>query len=667
MFELFFVRHYLVPKKKNLSVALIGSLSLFAIAIISWLLLMFSSITEGIEKSWLHKLTLLNAPIRIIPTQEYYHSYYYQIDSISANSHYTYKTIAEKLSAPKADPYNPDEDEGIPRYWPNKEVDESGQPQDLVKQLFLILEGIKKESPNLSTEPYEGAIALMQLYMPSLKDPLQSDRLLSQVSYLSSYPRQKALWAGTLEKPTLCDIKYLLSQSNDIHSDTKNILSNIVIKKATICSKKWSPSLQILPKNVPLKGYCVPSSNNIQLFVILTSFLSDKQINDLDIPKEHFGYLYITQDETCYFNKQLMTKKMRFRLDRDIPITISSNHSDANSQEFCFQGKLQDKDIQGMISLQDCDICDCDIFNEFLESPAIPPPWAYFVHDQLILPKNGILLPKFFKNHMIHIGNLGHFLYYQNTPFHTTEEHMRINVVGFYNPGLISSGTRLILANNEMIHYLSPHPHLPTTDLFLTNGIQIWFDELHHTPFITKEINKQLSQRNMAHYWKIIPFYEYEFVKEMMSQFATDRLLFMLVGLLILLVACSSIVSYLLILVNDKKQEIAILLALGATKKQIATIFGLSGLIIGGIGALLGILLTYLTLHNIDACLSFFHIFVGKAIFLPPLYTQTIPHQVSLFGLTIICIAAPTISLIAGLLSSIKACTLQPSFILRTE
>ena len=59
-----------------------------------------------------------------------------------------------------------------------------------------------------------------------------------------------------------------------------------------------------------------------------------------------------------------------------------------------------------------------------------------------------------------------------------------------------------------------------------------------------------------------------------MQQFQSDRYLFSFLGIIVLIVACSNIISFLILLVQDKKREIGILQALGASKKSIAIIFG---------------------------------------------------------------------------------------------
>ena len=50
------------------------------------------------------ELVALNAPVRMTPPEAYYQSYYYLIDSVSVDSDYSSKTIAEKLESSLTDP-----------------------------------------------------------------------------------------------------------------------------------------------------------------------------------------------------------------------------------------------------------------------------------------------------------------------------------------------------------------------------------------------------------------------------------------------------------------------------------------------------------------------------------------------------------------------------------
>ena len=117
MFELKIALKYLLPKRKALSTSLISLMSVFVISLVVWLVLVFLSVTSGIEKNWLSKLTSLNAPLRISPTDHYYSSYYYQIDSLSSSSSFSYQTIREKAYSENTDPYSPEEDMQLPHFY----------------------------------------------------------------------------------------------------------------------------------------------------------------------------------------------------------------------------------------------------------------------------------------------------------------------------------------------------------------------------------------------------------------------------------------------------------------------------------------------------------------------------------------------------------------------
>ena len=117
LFELTIALRYLLPRKRSLSTALVSLLSVGVITLVVWLVLVFLSVTTGIEKNWLYKLTALHAPLRISPTEHYYRSYYYQIDSIASASNYTLKTLGEKEASSLSDPYNEEIDVEVPLFW----------------------------------------------------------------------------------------------------------------------------------------------------------------------------------------------------------------------------------------------------------------------------------------------------------------------------------------------------------------------------------------------------------------------------------------------------------------------------------------------------------------------------------------------------------------------
>ncbi len=80
------------------------------------------------------------------------------------------------------------------------------------------------------------------------------------------------------------------------------------------------------------------------------------------------------------------------------------------------------------------------------------------------------------------------------------------------------------------------------------------------------------------------------------SALALEKRALFIVLMLIILVASLNIISSLLMTVMNRRQEIALLLALGASKSEIKRSFFYQGLVIGGGGIIFGLVLGFLGL-----------------------------------------------------------------------
>ncbi len=159
------------------------------ISLVVWLILVFLSVTEGIERNWLQKLTTLNAPLRITPTQHYYTSYYYLVDELSSSSGYALKNIAHKMKALDSDPYSPDEDEQLPARMPKPDLHSDGRLKDPVKELCGVLSELKSGRADLVYQDFEISGALMRLQLLRNNERNEASQgYLTQVSYLASFP-----------------------------------------------------------------------------------------------------------------------------------------------------------------------------------------------------------------------------------------------------------------------------------------------------------------------------------------------------------------------------------------------------------------------------------------------------------------------------------------------
>jgi lipoprotein-releasing system permease protein len=204
-------------------------------------------------------------------------------------------------------------------------------------------------------------------------------------------------------------------------------------------------------------------------------------------------------------------------------------------------------------------------------------------------------------------------------------------------------------------------------DPLQANGFQVWFDDSLKASEVTAFLRNDFVARGIEPYFAVTPFYEYDFAKDLIGQFQSDRDLFMLVGVIILLVAICNIITLLLLLVHDKKAEIGIFLSLGASKLQISSIFAFAGVFLGGISTLIGSFLAYITLKNIDSLVWVLNRIEGRDAFNAAFYGSKLPNEFSVLAFTFILIATPLLSLGAGLIPAIKACKLRPSQILRSE
>jgi lipoprotein-releasing system permease protein len=119
--------------------------------------------------------------------------------------------------------------------------------------------------------------------------------------------------------------------------------------------------------------------------------------------------------------------------------------------------------------------------------------------------------------------------------------------------------------------------------------------------------------------------------------------------------------------VNDKKREIGILQAMGATPKSVALIFGGCGVTIGLLSSLLGAVAAIFTLHHLDHLVHLLSFLQGHDAFNAAFYGKSLPNTLSHEALVFVLVATPLISLLAGLVPAWKAARLKPSEILRAE
>lgn len=668
MFELSFVKKYLTPKRKQLSVSLIALLSVVVITLVVWLVVIFLSVTEGIEKNWLQKLTALNAPVRIQPTKEYFSSYYYNVDRFSAASHYMSKTLGQKAKALLSNPYDPEFDESLPANVKAPEYTDTGELKDPVKSVVNALVKMKQSTPGLSFQDIEMSGALLRLDLLRLDKntlyPSEVQSQLTSVSYLTSFPENNPFLKNLLIEPSIEDLNHLLFLTARSHDEEKfaSIASNAKIKKLKTQADLWRLPIDLIPQRTPFAVMAYEHKGEISHILVPTNFSAEMSST-------------IEKKGDRLFFKGL--DGIELPLDAELPLFIQGG-LEFNVKEikgFCqfeVSTMLQNHHLSGIIPWEGLEVCEAQASTVLAQATPHSPLWPFFTSEKKpVLPRTknevGILIAKNFRENGVRIGDSGYLAYSTPSLSGGKEVQIPIYISGFYDPGIMAVGNKCILVPPSVTETINASESAFTLDKSEANQFFVWFPKLSDAENIKTALLNELHKTGIDKYWKVETYKEYEFAKDLMQQFQSDKYLFTLIAVIILLVACTNIISLLVLLVSDKKKEIGVLRAMGAKRRSIAAIFALSGASLGFFSCLFGVLLAFFTLKNIDAVVSFLSMLQGHPAFNAQFFGTSLPHEISPRALLFAAITTPLLALIAGLVPAIKAARLNPCETLRSE
>ena len=145
------------------------------------------------------------------------------------------------------------------------------------------------------------------------------------------------------------------------------------------------------------------------------------------------------------------------------------------------------------------------------------------------------------------------------------------------------------------------------------------------------------------------------------------NVMFMIVTMIVL-VAALNIISGLIMLVQDKGQDIAILRTMGATRGAVLRIFLMTGAAIGVAGTIAGVLLGVLICLNVERIREFFSWLSGTVLFNPELYfLSELPAKMEAGETFSVVVMALVLSFLATLVPAWRAARLDPVEALRYE
>lgn len=193
------------------------------------------------------------------------------------------------------------------------------------------------------------------------------------------------------------------------------------------------------------------------------------------------------------------------------------------------------------------------------------------------------------------------------------------------------------------------------------SGLQIKTIDLFKTDEIAYQLQKQYGFDYQITTWADSYGAFYRAVK-------MEKTMMFFILILLVAIATFNLVSGLVMLVNDKQSDIAILRTLGATPNTILKIFIVQGSVIGISGTLLGVMGGVVLSHHVTEVVSWIQSTFHIVLFTPGVYfVDYLPSQLQWLDVLHIVIAALSMSFVATIYPAWKASRTQPAEALRYE
>ena len=194
----------------------------------------------------------------------------------------------------------------------------------------------------------------------------------------------------------------------------------------------------------------------------------------------------------------------------------------------------------------------------------------------------------------------------------------------------------------------------------MAHGIEIFLNDQNLTSSVYLDLKNKLDSDLIIIDWKKNSSF--------MNALAVEKNVMFIILTLIILVAAFNIISSMIMLVQTKKSDIALMRTMGASKYLIMRIFLLTGSIIGFLGTFVGSILGLVFASNIQEIRVFITNLIGEELFSPEIYfLSKLPSKINFDEVLSVIIISIILTLLASLFPAWKASKISPAEALRYE
>jgi lipoprotein-releasing system permease protein len=229
------------------------------------------------------------------------------------------------------------------------------------------------------------------------------------------------------------------------------------------------------------------------------------------------------------------------------------------------------------------------------------------------------------------------------TPAGMTPRFKRFNVVGIFSAGNgFNFDTKMVFINLEDAQKLMQYGQDVT-------GVKMKIKEVYRAPELSERISRLLGEGYQVGNWtqQYGPFFQ---------AVKMEKTMMFLILLLIIGVAAFNLVSSLVMVVNDKQAEIAILRTLGATPSTILWTFIVQGMMVGLVGTLFGLIGGLILAKNATTIVNHLQTWFHFKVLSSSIYVvDYLPSKIMVSDLLTVCFMALLMSFLATIYPAWRA------------